>query len=483
MQFRFILWSIPLLVMWLALTGVSQAGPADFSILAQRSGPAVVNIGTEKRSISSGPEDFFGEMFKNLPPGFERFFGFDDFRFKQPNRRKLPQHSQKSLGSGFIISSDGYIVTNNHVVSEADTITVTLDNGQGKGTSIKATLIGADEETDLALLKINAQRSLPYLEFGDSDALKVGEWLLAIGNPFGLDHTVTAGILSAKGRDIKAGPFDNFLQTDASINPGNSGGPLLNMEGKVVGINTAIIASGQGIGFAIPSNMAKGIISKIREGKKVQRGYLGVQIQEVDEDMAKALGLNEPKGALVGQVIAGEASEKAGVQEGDVILAVNGKDMADSSELLRTIANLAPNDKVQLTIFRQGRNLNLTVILGERPAPNQRADNSNRRRGGSHQASIESLGLSARVLNANERKKYGVKDNEGLIITQILDDQPAQDADLRVGDIILQANMQTVANPEALNKIVQEQGLSRGVIALKIKRGDNTFFRTLQLKK
>ena len=464
----------------ISLAQVAVAGPADFSALAAKSGPAVVNIGTEKRTTTVGPEDFFGEMFKNLPPGFERFFGFEDFGMR-PNQKKMPKRSQKSLGSGFIISPDGYIVTNNHVVADADAINVTIDN-HGKAESTKATLVGSDEETDLALLKVNVNHQLPYLEFGDSDALKVGEWLLAIGNPFGLDHTVTAGILSAKGRDIKAGPFDNFLQTDASINPGNSGGPLLNMEGKVIGINTAIIASGQGIGFAIPSSMAKDIIGKIRQGQKVQRGYLGVQIQPVDEDLAKALGLNESKGALVSQVLPGQAAEKAGVQDGDVILAVNGKPMADNAELLRTIANVAPGERVNLTLWRNGEQVYVTVELGERPSSNQRAESGPKRRSQAKQANIEHLGISVRVLTNSERKKHNLKPNEGLIITSVADDQPAQEAGLRIGDIILQANMQPVADPAHLAKIVKEQGMARGVIALKILRGDTPFYRPIPLK-
>ncbi|MBQ7617422.1 MAG: Do family serine endopeptidase, partial [Desulfovibrio sp.] len=346
------------------------AGPADFSDLAAKCGPCVVNIGTERKTASSGPEDFFGEMFRNLPPGFERFFGFEDRHNRQ---KRMPQRSQKSLGSGFIISADGYIVTNNHVVQDADSITVTFENGKGKEESQKAEFIGADEETDLALLKIKTSRSLPFLEFGNSDVLKVGEWLLAIGNPFGLDHTVTAGILSAKGRDIKAGPFDNFLQTDASINPGNSGGPLLNMDGKVVGINTAIIASGQGIGFAIPSTMAARIIEDIRHGRKVSRGWLGVQIQEIDENMAKALGLKEAKGALIGQVMPDEPAEKAGLKDGDVIVSVDGKQIEDTSDLLRTIAGKAPGQTVALVVFRNGGQVEVKVTLGERSRQNVRA--------------------------------------------------------------------------------------------------------------
>lgn len=456
---------------------MSQAGaePADFSGLAEKCGPAVVNIGTERKSVTSGPEDFFGEMFRNLPPGFERFFGFEGDR---QQRRRPRARSQKSLGSGFFISPDGYIVTNNHVVADASSITVTLDNGKGKEESVKAELIGADEETDLALLKISVKRPLPYLEFGNSDALRVGEWVLAIGNPFGLDHTVTAGILSAKGRDIKSGPFDNFLQTDASINPGNSGGPLLNMQGKVIGINTAIIASGQGIGFAIPASMAARIIDDIRQGRTVSRGWLGVQIQEIDEDMAKALGLSEAKGALVGQVMPGEPAEKAGMHDGDVIVSVDGKSIEDTSDLLRTIAGKAPGATVVLTVWRNGKTLQVRVVLGQRSTQSARADSRNEDR----HAGVEQAGLSVRPLSVQERRQYSAPAGEGLLILSVAADSPAWEADLRQGDIILQANMRSVGDVQTLTRIIKEEGVPRGVLALKIRRGGSTFFRTLQLK-
>ena len=301
-----------LAVTFLAASQLAQAANLpDFSELAAKSGPAVVNIGTERKASGNSQDDLMGEMFRNMPPGFDKFF--DQFGGKRGGKR--PQMKQKSLGSGFIVSADGYIVTNNHVVADADVIRVTLDQSNGKSEAITAKLVGADEETDLALLKIETKKTLPYLAFGNSDELRIGEWLLAIGNPFGLDHSVTAGILSAKNRNIHAGPFDNFLQTDASINPGNSGGPLLNMAGQVIGINTAIIASGQGIGFAIPSNMAAKIIDQIKSGKKISRGWIGVGIQDVEENTAKALGLKDAKGALVGSVMEGEPAAKAGMKE------------------------------------------------------------------------------------------------------------------------------------------------------------------------
>ncbi len=455
---------------------VQAAGLPDFTELAAQSGPAVVNIGTERKTSGGGPEDFFGEMFRNMPPGFEKFF--EQFGGSKGRGGKRPQMKQKSLGSGFLVSADGYIVTNNHVVADADVIHVTLDESNGKSETLKATLIGSDEETDLALLKVETKKPLPFLVFGDSDALKVGEWLLAIGNPFGLDHTVTAGILSAMGRDIRSGPFDNFLQTDASINPGNSGGPLLNMAGQVVGINTAIIASGQGIGFAIPSNMAAKIIDQIKSGKKISRGWIGVSIQDVDENTAKALGLAEPKGALVGNVMENEPAAKGGVKDGDVIIAVDKKDIEDASALLRAIADKTPGSPAVLTVWRDGKNYDLTVTLGERKS-SQLADN--RPGKGQKQRNEGLLGLTVRPLNKDERRELRLNKGEGLLIVDVIPDKPAAEAELRPGDVILKANLKPVDSVEALSKIVNEEGVKRGAIMLQIERRGDVYFRTVPL--
>lgn len=452
----------------------------DFTALAAKCGPAVVNVNTERKASGSGPEDFFGEMFKNMPPGFEKFF--DQFGGRQGNKHpggKRPMHKQKSLGSGFLVSADGYIVTNNHVVADAETIRVTMDYQNGKTRDFKATLIGADEETDLALLKVDGQ-NLPYLVFGNSDALRVGEWLLAIGNPFGLDHTVTAGILSAKGRNIRSGPFDNFLQTDASINPGNSGGPLLNMDGQVVGINTAIIASGQGIGFAIPSNMAAKIIDQIKDGKKISRGWIGVTIQDVDENAAKALGLKEQSGALIGSVLENEPAQKAGLKDGDVILAVDGENVEDSAALLRAIAGKTPGSNAVLKVWRDGKTMDVTVTLGERKASTA----SNMRGGGSakEQNNIE-LGITVRNLRKAERRELKIPENEGLMIVSVEPDKAAADADIQPGDIILKVNQVSVGSPEELTKLVKEVGSERGAVMLQIQRRGDTFLRAVPLSR
>lgn len=453
----------------------------DFVELAAKCGPAVVNINTEKKASANGSEDFFGEMFRNMPPGFEKFFeqfGGKDNGGKHQNKRR-PMQKQKSLGSGFFVSADGYIVTNNHVVSGADAIHVTMDDRSGKTKNFKATLIGSDEETDLALLKVDGQNNLPYLVFGNSDNLKVGEWLMAIGNPFGLDHTVTAGILSAKGRNIRSGPFDNFLQTDASINPGNSGGPLLNMNGEVVGINTAIIASGQGIGFAIPSNMAAKIIDQIKDGKKVSRGWIGVTIQDVDENAAKALGMKDSSGALVGSVLENEPAQKAGIKDGDVIIAVDHKDIDDSAALLRAIADKAPGSTAVLTVWRDGKTMNFTVTLGERKSQ-QLNDNKGSLQ---NQQSEDSLGISVRPLRNEEREELKIPKNEGLYIVSVDPDKSASEADIREGDIILKANQISVNTPEQLSKIVQEMGKQRGAVMLQLQRGSQTFYLAVPVTK
>ncbi|MBO4301346.1 MAG: Do family serine endopeptidase, partial [Desulfovibrio sp.] len=435
-------------------------------------GPAVVNIGTERKVATGGPDEFFGEMFRNMPPGFERFFE----QFGGMRNGKRPPAKQKSLGSGFLISSDGYIVTNNHVVADADVIRVTLDQ-MGKNETFPARLVGADADTDLALLKIEPKKALPYLSFGNSDQLRVGEWLLAIGNPFGLDHTVTAGILSAKKRNIHSGPFDNFLQTDASINPGNSGGPLLNMAGQVVGINTAIIASGQGIGFAIPSNMAEKIVEKMKSGKKISRGWIGVAIQDVDESTAKALGLKEARGALAGSVMEGEPAAQAGMKDGDVILAVDGKDIEDASALLHAIADKAPGSQTTVTVWRDGATRHFTIILGERKST-QTAEQGNR---GSKDDGL--LGISVRPLRDEERREARIDKNEGLYVISVTADKPAAEADIRPGDIILKANQKSVNSAAALSRIVNEEGAKRGAILLQISRRGEIAFRTLNLEK
>lgn len=469
---------LALLLLAICAAGAQAAELPNFVDLAAKCGPAVVNVNTERKAgAGPAPEDLFGDMFRNMPPGFERFFeqhGVRPPQGRNPGNRR-PMHRQRSLGSGFLVSPDGYIVTNYHVVEDADTIKITMDDPNGKTRDFKAVLIGSDEETDLALLKVDAQ-NLPYLVFGNSDALKVGEWLLAIGNPFGLDHTVTAGILSATGRNIRSGPFDDFLQTDASINPGNSGGPLLNMAGEVVGINTAIIASGQGIGFAIPSNMAARIIDQIKSGKKISRGWIGVTIQDVDENAARALGLNDRKGALVGSVLENEPAQKAGIKDGDVILAVDNKDIEDSAALLRAIADKAPGTTAVLTVWRDGKTSEITVTLGERKLSSVDNRINNRK-----EQSNPDLGITVRPLRSAESKQMKLADGEGLMIASVDPDKPAAEAGLQQGDVILKVNQTTVQNVQQFANLVRELGERRGAIMLQIRRGNDTFLRSIAI--
>jgi len=470
-------------LMFLAWTSLAAARIPlpDITELVDKDGPAVVNISTTKTiKAQEGMRDLF-EQFHNRRGGqmdeffdqFEKFFG--------PHGRggNGKAQKQRSMGSGFVISADGYIVTNNHVVDGADEVKVQFRNNEKP---LSAKLIGRDPETDLALLKIEGRSNLPYLEFGDSSKIKVGEWVLAIGNPFGLENTVTLGIVSAKGRIIGAGPFDNFIQTDASINPGNSGGPLIDLDGKVVGINTAIVASGQGIGFAIPSAMAKDVIAQLREGKSVKRGWLGVSIQDMDENTAKALGIDNTKGALITSVMEGQPAAKAGIKTGDVITAVAGEKVDNSNELLRRVAALRPGESAELTIMRKGSSVTVTVTLGERDAK-KLAQNAPSEDDGDEAAgpdkAVSILGLSVRAVTAREAKALGMDKPQGVLITEVADGSEAEQADVRPGDVALEVNQRPVSTPEEFKSVVAEDGRKKGVVMLQIKRQRQTVFRTV----
>ncbi|WP_461832906.1 DegQ family serine endoprotease [Desulfothermus sp.] len=439
----------------------------SFSELAEKASPAVVNISTVKVvQVSKRLKRFFSPFGENDPFNefFKKFFG------------EIPESKRKehALGSGFIISPDGYIVTNNHVVSKADEITVILKGGKK---SFKAKIIGTDPETDLALLKIDTKEDLPYLTFGDSEKMRPGDWVIAIGNPFGLDHTVTAGIISAKGRVIGAGPYDNFLQTDASINPGNSGGPLLNLKGEVIGINTAIVASGQGIGFAIPSNMAKQVIEQLKKYKKVKRGWLGVTIQDVDINTAKALGLKEPKGALVASVLKGEPADKAGIKVGDVIIAVNDKPVSDSHDLTRKIGLLKPHSKAKITVWRNGKVKEFWVKLGERKI-NMAMGEEEAPEG---QAGYI-LGMKVREVTQQDVDKYNLDSDKGLLVLNVRQGSKADEADIRVYDILLKGNFKELNTVGDLREVIEKDGKKKGALLLLIKRKGQTIFRTIPLK-
>jgi len=455
----------------LALAPLSPAGafegPAGFSELAQQASQPVVNISTVMEIEGGMPFEFHppgpqGGPWEDFFEQFERFFG------------TLPEQprTQNSLGSGFIITSDGYIVTNAHVVEKATQITVTIREPDEE---YEAKVVGRDPETDLALLKIEAT-NLPVLPLGDSDKAVIGSWVVAIGNPFGLDHTVTAGIISAKGRIIGAGSFDDFIQTDASINPGNSGGPLLNLDGEVVGINTAIVAAGQGIGFAIPSNAAKPIIAQLKEHGKVTRGWLGVTIQPVDANTAKALGLPEPRGALVASVVEGQPAAKAGIGPGDVILAVEGTPIKDVNELLRLISGMKPGEKVTLTVFSKGAERKVpttlatrsTELLAESTRPGKESE-------------TEGLGLAVRPVTEPEARALGLDKATGLLVAEVGPASPAAEAGVQQGDVILQANQTPVGSVKELQRIVDQATKKTGVVLLLLSRQGNNLFVSVEL--
>jgi len=420
-----------------------QAVAADtFIKIARKANPAVVNIGTTKIIKGRSPHGFFFAP-KGQPSPYDNFFGGDEFFkrfFGQPNGDEAPEMKQKSLGSGFILSDDGYIVTNNHVIDKADEITVTI----GQDQEFKAEVIGVDPKTDVALIKVNAAEKLPVLLLGDSDQLSVGEIVVAIGNPFGLSHTVTQGIVSAQERAIGFGPYDNFIQTDASINPGNSGGPLLNLNAEVVGINTAIIASGQGIGFAIPINLAKNIIQQLKEKGSVVRGWLGVYIQKVDPDLAKSLGLKKPKGALISSVQKDSPAAKAGLQTGDVITKFGKEEIETFNELPRVVASTPVGTKSKLEIIRQGKKMEFTIQVGELPASVELAKGESAPKK-VEPSKVDLLGLSVRTLTAPILAKLGLPENtEGVLVEKVETGKSSYSKGIRRGDIIIEVNRKKV---------------------------------------
>ena len=466
---------LTILFVFLASASLSAAQLPDFTELAEKSGQAVVNISTVK-VVKNQPD--MQQFFRQAPRGQHPFGDFfDQFeRFFGEQGRGTPRE-QRSLGSGFVFSADGYIVTNNHVIEGADSIKVNLQAGKNGDHSYDAEVIGTDKETDLALLKIKADKPLPYLAFGDSDALKVGQWVMAIGNPFGLDHTVTAGIVSAKGRTIGAGPYDNFIQTDASINRGNRGGPLINLDGQVIGINTAIVASGQGIGFAIPSGLARQVIEQLKEYKSVKRGWLGVSIQDVDENSAKALGLAEARGALVSSVTEGDPAQKAGIKAGDVIVSVDGMAVDDAGDLTRKIGDLLPGVKITLSIWREGKTVTIPLVLGERSA--EKVAQGGRSTPDSQGEDV--LGLGVRPVTEAEAKALELERAQGLLVVEVGEGSLAAQNDLNAGDVILEVNGKAVNTVKAFKDVIEGDGKEKGVVMLLIKRQGRNVFRTVPL--
>jgi serine protease Do len=412
--------------------------PSSFSSLAEQVSPVVVNIRTVKTTKGGGR--VFRHFFRG-PRG--KGDPFEDFFNKFFGEERQREFKQRSLGSGFIIDKEGYIVTNHHVVENADEIQVILNDGK----EYDAEIVGRDANTDIALIKIKAPNDLPVVTFGSSAMLKVGQWVVAIGSPFGLEHTVTAGIVSAKGRVIGSGPYDDFIQTDASINPGNSGGPLINMEGKVVGINTAIVAGGQGIGFAIPIDMAKGIIDQLREHGNVTRGWLGVVIKDIDDELADYFGIKDRKGALVIDVVPGDPADKAGIKPKDIIVAVNGKPVDSSRDLTRMIANVGVGDDADVSVIRNGKPKTYTVTIAKR-------DDEKIARRGQTEPEEDELGIQVAKITPEIAQRFNIKEAEEVIVVGVEPDSKGEEAGLRPGDIIKEVNHDTILSVEAYLKAI-----------------------------
>ncbi|QOX78143.1 DegQ family serine endoprotease [Trichlorobacter lovleyi] len=421
----------------------------DFVELSKRLKPTVVNIRTTKTiKVRAGGNPYTGnDPFADL---FGQFFG-----------QQAPQQprKQQGMGTGFIISADGFILTNNHVVNGADEIMVKLSDGR----EIKAELKGQDDKLDVALLKISDKAALPFAELGDSDALEVGEWVMAIGNPFGLAHTVTAGIVSAKGRVIGSGPYDDYIQTDASINPGNSGGPLFSSAGRVIGINTAIIAGGQGIGFAIPINVAKSVAEQLKATGKVVRGYLGVNFDRLSPKLAKSLGLTSDKGVIVTHVEKGSPADKAGLKIEDVIVQFDGKPVNAETDLPKVVAGTPVGKQVQIVVFRKAKRLVLsaTVIQG---------------RSGTAvgEPSTASIGISLRELTPELARQLGLKDAKGVVVSEVKPGSSADEAGMVRGDLVLEFNGQPVDSLEAFAASAAK--VAKGeVVRLLLRRPDGSF--------
>ncbi len=432
--------------------------PASFADLAERLKPTVVNITTTKTARSGAMRSPFGSR-----TPFDRYFGGDDFfeRFFGDIPRK--EFKQRGLGSGFIISADGYIFTNNHVVEQADKILVKLSDGR----EYNADVIGRDAKTDIALIKIKPSNSLPVADIGDSDRLRVGEWVIAIGNPLGLEQTVTAGIVSYKGRVIGAGPYDNFIQTDASINPGNSGGPLINMEGKVIGINTAIVAQGQGIGFAIPISMANSILPDLKSKGKVTRGWMGISVQDVSEDIAKNLKLKDKSGALISEVFKGDPADKAGLQPGDVVIEVNGTKIKDTHQLLIVIAGFHVGEKVNVKVVRDNQEKVFQVTVTERKDKPEVA----MEQGGKK----EEFGMAVQDITPEIARQLNIPRSSGIIVTDVEEGSPADEVGIQPRDIILQINKTDIKSVKDYQREISKQS-AKNSIMMRIKRGKSTFF-------
>ncbi len=449
-------------------------GPQSVADIADGLVDAVVNISTSQK-VSGGQ----GIPMPNLPEGspFREFF--DEFFNRRQGDENRPRRVQ-SLGSGFVLTGDGLVVTNNHVIAEADEITVNFNDGS----KLVAELVGRDSKTDLAVLRVKPDTPLTSVNFGNSDDLRVGDWVMAIGNPFGLGGSVTLGIVSARNRDINSGPYDDFIQTDAAINRGNSGGPLFNMNGQVVGINTAIISptgGSIGIGFAIPTEIARNVIDQLIKYGETRRGWLGVRIQHVTEDIAESLAMGEPRGALVGGLMSGSPAERAGIQSGDVILSFDGKTVPEMRDLPRMVADTPIGKAVEVVVLRKGEEVKVEVVLGrlEEAEEQEVASSQGTPDTPTEPTTAALLGLTISEMTPELRKKFSIKDSvDGVVITEVEANSDAAQKRIRAGDVIVGVALEDVSSPEdvaAKVKTLKKNGRRLALLSLSAADGELRF--------
>ncbi|MBF0393393.1 MAG: DegQ family serine endoprotease [Alphaproteobacteria bacterium] len=485
-QARFLAWltaALAGIAMALAAAGAqAREAPTSFADLAEKLLPSVVNISTTQ--TVQNPERM-PEM-PQFPPGspFEDFFK----EFFDRQRPDMPPRRATSLGSGFIVDGSGLVVTNNHVIADADEVTVILHDD----TALKAEVLGRDAKTDLALLRINSPTPLPAVSWGDSDAIRVGDWVIAIGNPFGLGGTVTAGIISARARDINSGPYDDFLQTDASINRGNSGGPMFDMAGNVIGINTAIFSPSGGsigIGFAIPSTLARSVVADLQKFGKTRRGWLGVRIQSVTDEIAESLGLKESKGALVASVNPGGPADKAGIKAGDVILSFDGREIGEMRRLPRMVAETEIGRKAPAVVWRGGKAVTLQVAVGELHDEDEEAPKVATAtpkapdKAAPGETTIAPIGVKVAALSPQLRQKFELPEGtKGVVVTEVIAAGVAAEKGIRAGDVVVEVGQEPVTVPnEFADKIEAARKAGRRSVLLLVDNGRGLRFVALRV--